>query len=122
MEQLIEGEPQLLLHNGKFIEPNLRQAQVTRREVIAAIHKAGYADPEGIRAAIAKTSGASSTRLASQGSRNSNPPMRASLGHRGIAGLVQEPGGLAQRFVHLGGGGALMAFFVPFFNKVFANF
>ena len=57
MEELIEGDPQVLFHNGIVYEKVLKDAQVTRQELIAAVHKAGYADLEAIRAAILENDG-----------------------------------------------------------------
>jgi uncharacterized membrane protein YcaP (DUF421 family) len=57
MEQLIEGDPQVLFHNGIVYEKVLKDAQVTRQELIAAVHKAGYADLDAIRAAILENDG-----------------------------------------------------------------
>ena len=57
MEELIEGDPQVLFHNGIVYEKVLKDAQVTRQELIAAVHKAGYADLDAIRAAILENDG-----------------------------------------------------------------
>jgi uncharacterized membrane protein YcaP (DUF421 family) len=57
MEQLIEGNPQVLFHNGKVYENVLADAQITRQELIAAVHKAGHADLNAIRAAILENDG-----------------------------------------------------------------
>jgi uncharacterized membrane protein YcaP (DUF421 family) len=57
MEELIEGDPQVLFHNGIVYEKVLKDVQVTRQELIAAVHKAGYADLDTIRAAILENDG-----------------------------------------------------------------
>jgi uncharacterized membrane protein YcaP (DUF421 family) len=57
MEELIEGDPQVLFHNGIVYEKVLKDAQVTRQELIAAVHKAGYAELDAIRAAILENDG-----------------------------------------------------------------
>jgi len=57
MEELIEGDPQVLFHNGIVYEKVLKDAQVTRQELIAAVHKSGYADLDSIRAAILENDG-----------------------------------------------------------------
>jgi uncharacterized membrane protein YcaP (DUF421 family) len=57
MEELIEGDPLILFHNGKVYEKALQDAQVTRQELLAAVHKAGYADLDAIRAAILENDG-----------------------------------------------------------------
>jgi len=57
MEELIEGNPQILFHNGTVYEKVLKDSQITRQELIAAVHKAGYADLDAIRAAILENDG-----------------------------------------------------------------
>ena len=57
MEKLIEGDPQVLFHNGIVYEKVLKDAQITRQDLIAAVHKAGYADLDPIRAAILENDG-----------------------------------------------------------------
>lgn len=57
MEKLIEGDPQILFHNGTVYEKTLKESQITHQELIAAVHKAGYADLEAIRAAILENDG-----------------------------------------------------------------
>ena len=57
MEQLIDGDPQVLFHDGKVYDKILKDSQVTRQELIAAVHKAGHADLDGIRAAILENDG-----------------------------------------------------------------
>jgi uncharacterized membrane protein YcaP (DUF421 family) len=57
MEQLVDGDPQVLFHDGKVYEKILKDSQITRQELIAAVHKAGYADLDMIRAAILENDG-----------------------------------------------------------------
>ena len=57
MEKLIEGDPQVLFHNGIVYEKVMKDSQVTRQELIAAVHKAGFADLDAIRAAILENDG-----------------------------------------------------------------
>jgi uncharacterized membrane protein YcaP (DUF421 family) len=57
VEQLIDGDPQVLFHDGKVYEKILKDSQITRQELIAAVHKAGYADLDAIRAAILENDG-----------------------------------------------------------------
>jgi len=57
MEKLIEGSPQVLFHNGKIYEKILSEDQITRQELIAAVHKAGYNDLEAVRTAILENDG-----------------------------------------------------------------
>jgi len=57
VEHLIDGNPQVLFHDGKVYDKILKDSQITRQELIAAVHKAGYADLEGIHAAILENDG-----------------------------------------------------------------
>ena len=57
MEKLIEGSPQLLFHDGKVYEKILSEDQITRQELIAAVHKAGYNDLSEVRTAILENDG-----------------------------------------------------------------
>jgi uncharacterized membrane protein YcaP (DUF421 family) len=57
MEQLVEGSPQVLFHNGKVYEKALSESQITRQELLSAVHKAGYTDLEEIRTAILENDG-----------------------------------------------------------------
>ena len=57
MEKIIAGDPQVLFHNGKVSERTMQEAQVTRQELLAAVHKSGFADLDAIRAAILETDG-----------------------------------------------------------------
>lgn len=57
MEKLIEGSPQVLFHNGKIYEKILSEDQITRQELIAAVHKAGYNDLNDVRTAILENDG-----------------------------------------------------------------
>lgn len=57
MEKLIEGSPQVLFHNGKIYGKILSEDQITRQELIAAVHKAGYGDLDAVRTAILENDG-----------------------------------------------------------------
>jgi len=57
MEEFIEGNPLILFHNGIVYDKVLKDAQITRQELITAVHKAGYADLDAIRAAILENDG-----------------------------------------------------------------
>jgi len=56
-ERLIEGSPQVLLHNGKLYERNMADAQVTRGELMAALRSEGFSDFNQVRAAILENDG-----------------------------------------------------------------
>lgn len=56
-ERLIEGSPQLLLHNGKIHEKALADAQLTREELMSSLRAEGYTDVSSVRAAILENDG-----------------------------------------------------------------
>lgn len=57
MEKLIEGSPQVLFHDGKTYQKILSEDQITRQELVAAVHKAGYNGLDEIRTAILENDG-----------------------------------------------------------------
>jgi uncharacterized membrane protein YcaP (DUF421 family) len=56
-ERLIEGSPQVLMHDGRVYEKALSDAQLTRHELMAAIRGEGYSDLAEIRAVILENDG-----------------------------------------------------------------
>jgi len=56
-ERLIEGSPQVLLHNGKIYEKSLHDAQLTHEELMSALRSQGYTDNSKVRAAILENDG-----------------------------------------------------------------
>jgi uncharacterized membrane protein YcaP (DUF421 family) len=56
-ERLIEGAPQILVHDGKIYDSALADAQLTRHELMAAIRGEGYTDLQEIRAVILENDG-----------------------------------------------------------------
>jgi len=56
-ERLIEGSPQVLLHNGKIYEKILKDAQLTREELMSALRSEGFSDLGDVRAAILENDG-----------------------------------------------------------------
>lgn len=56
-ERLVEGTPELLVHNGRLAEGALRRAQLTQREVLSALREAGCADMAEVRAAFLENDG-----------------------------------------------------------------
>lgn len=59
-ERLIEGAPQVILHDGKVYEQTLADAQLTRHELMAAIRSEGYTDLQEIRSVILENDGSMS--------------------------------------------------------------
>jgi uncharacterized membrane protein YcaP (DUF421 family) len=56
-ERLVEGTPQVLIHDGKIYEKALSEAQLTRHELMAAIRDEGYSDLMEVRAVILENDG-----------------------------------------------------------------
>ena len=57
MEALIEGRPQVLVHNGKLFEDVLAGAQLTRHELNSALRQAGCTCIEDVHTAILENNG-----------------------------------------------------------------
>lgn len=57
MEALVEGRPELLIHNGKLFERALAHAKLTRHEMMNALREAGCAAVEDVRAAFLENDG-----------------------------------------------------------------
>lgn len=58
LEKVIEGQPLLLVHNGKLIKDAMAKAQVTDRELKVALRQAGCMTVEEVRVAILENNGA----------------------------------------------------------------
>ncbi len=57
MEAIIEGRPQVLIHNGKLFEDVMARAQLTHHELNAALRQAGCTCVEEVRSAILENNG-----------------------------------------------------------------
>jgi uncharacterized membrane protein YcaP (DUF421 family) len=57
LEALVEGRPQVLIHNGKLFEDVMAKAFLTRHELHAALRRAGCACIEEVHSAILENSG-----------------------------------------------------------------
>ena len=57
MEGVIEGRPEVLIHNGKLYEKVLAQAQLTHHELNAALRQAGCACIEEVHLALLENNG-----------------------------------------------------------------
>ena len=57
IEALIEGRPQILIHNGKLFEEVVAKAHLTHHELSAALRLAGCSCVEEVHAAILENSG-----------------------------------------------------------------
>lgn len=56
-ETLLEGRPQILIHNGQLDEAMLASERITRHELMAAVRQAGVSDVADVRVAILETNG-----------------------------------------------------------------
>jgi uncharacterized membrane protein YcaP (DUF421 family) len=57
LELLIEGRPEVLIHNGKLFEDVMARAQLTHHEVDAALRQAGCLSIEQVHCAILENNG-----------------------------------------------------------------
>lgn len=57
LEAIVEGRPQVLIHNGKLFEDVMARAMLTRHELQAALRRAGCTCVEEVRSAILENNG-----------------------------------------------------------------
>src|ERR1700738_3803664 len=57
LEALIEGRPQVIIHNGRIFEDVMRHAKLTHHELTASLRRAGCSSPEEVQAAILENNG-----------------------------------------------------------------
>ena len=57
LEAIIEGRPQVLIHNGKVFEDVLNDAKLTRHELDSTLRQSGYFEIENIKLAILENNG-----------------------------------------------------------------
>src|SRR5436190_1163332 len=57
LEAIIEGRPQVLIHNGKLYEEVMASAHLTHHELHAALRQAGCGSIEDVRSAVLENSG-----------------------------------------------------------------
>ena len=58
IEELIEGRPQVLIHNGKLHQDVMAKAQLTHHELAAALRQAGCAEISHCMSAMLENNGA----------------------------------------------------------------
>jgi len=58
IEAIVEGRPQLLIHNGKLFEEVMARAMLTHHELHAAMRQAGCTCVEEVHSAILENNGA----------------------------------------------------------------
>ena len=57
VEAIIEGRPQIIVHNGKVFEDVMAGAQLTHHELQAALRQAGCACVEDVQSAVLENNG-----------------------------------------------------------------
>ena len=63
LEILIEGRPQILIHNGELFEDVMARSQLTHHELHAALRQAGCACVEDVHSAILENNGSISVTM-----------------------------------------------------------
>jgi len=58
LESLIEGRPQVLIHNGKLYEKTMTDARLTHHELNAALRRAGCLTVNDVHCAVLENNGA----------------------------------------------------------------
>ena len=69
LEAIVEGRPQVLIHDGKLFEDVMAGAQLTHHELQAALRQAGCTCVEEVRSAILENNGAISVVMRKAGAR-----------------------------------------------------
>lgn len=57
LDTLIEGQPELLVHNGHVLDHALKRAGMTRHDLMAGLRAKGCASIEQVHAAVLETNG-----------------------------------------------------------------
>lgn len=57
MEALIEGRPQVIIHNGRVFEDVMRRAKLTHHELAAALRQSGCSCAEEVQVGILENNG-----------------------------------------------------------------
>ena len=57
LEEVVEGRPQVLIHNGRVLDDVLAETKVTRHELEAALRQGGCADVKDCHSAILENNG-----------------------------------------------------------------
>lgn len=58
LELLVEGQPEVLIHNGKVVEKVMARVQLTHHELMAALRQSGCACVEEVHLAVIENNGA----------------------------------------------------------------
>ena len=73
LEAVIEGRPQIIVHNGRIFEDVMAKAQLTHHELHAALRQAGCACVEEVHSAVLENNGVISVLTRSATGSGSNP-------------------------------------------------
>jgi uncharacterized membrane protein YcaP (DUF421 family) len=57
LEAVVEGRPELIVHNGKVFKEAMARAKLTHHELDAALRQAGYSNVDEVQAAILENNG-----------------------------------------------------------------
>ena len=57
LEALIEGRPQVIIHNGRILEKVMRSAKLTHHELSAALRRSGCTCAEEVQIAVLENNG-----------------------------------------------------------------
>ena len=57
LEGIIEGRPQVIIHEGKLFEDVIRHAKITRMEVEATLRESGFFEMKDVKLAILENNG-----------------------------------------------------------------
>jgi uncharacterized membrane protein YcaP (DUF421 family) len=74
LEAIVEGRPQVLIHDGKLFEDVMAGAKLTHHELQAALRQAGCTCVEEVRSAILENNGAISVVTGRASARPDAPP------------------------------------------------
>ncbi len=57
LRDVVEGEPTLLIHDGRILYEHMRRERITHDELLAALRRCGIADPAKVRFAVLEDNG-----------------------------------------------------------------
>src|SRR6266853_3809089 len=75
LEAIIEGRPQVVVHNGKLFEDVMRGAKLTHHELNAALRQAGCSCVEDVKCVILENNGSISV-IAREPSKGAEPDVK----------------------------------------------
>jgi len=73
LERLIEGRPEVLIHNGKLYTDVMKRAKLTHHELNAALRQAGCLSVEEVRSALLENNGYISVTRRNNGGEHHHP-------------------------------------------------